>query len=134
MTTETITWTLSNGAEATVTVDLERVIRHLGTCDTTGKVYTRDEGLRLLVEGCANGEVLGNHYSEDGVPESYRAAGVVGTVGRLAVKANEAEQIKAAIERAKSAPEYVAQMAARAKADAEYNNYVAHKRRIERTA
>lgn len=131
--TETIRWTLSNGAEATVTVSLERKIRHLGTDDHLGAI-TRDEGLVVKVEGRVEGMgQLGTHYSERDISDKHRADGVVGRIGKLGIKAEQAEQIKAAIARAKSHPDYVAQVAARAEADARLEAYEAHRRLIERT-
>ena len=50
--TETVTWTLSNGNQASVTVSLVRDIETLGHSDYLGDV-TRDNGLKVTVEGRA---------------------------------------------------------------------------------
>jgi hypothetical protein len=133
--TETIRWSLSNGAEATVTVSLKRATRHLGTNGHTGEAITRDEGLEIEVEGRAEGHgTLGNSYTERDISEAHRASGVVGTVGRLAVKTAQAEQIKAAIARLEADPEYAKQQARRREADARSQADRDSRRRIERTS
>jgi hypothetical protein len=132
--TETVTWTLTSGKQASVTVSMVHEIETLGHDDHMGAV-TRDNGLKVKVEGRAEGHgVVGNSYNTREVPEAYRAKGFVATVGKLAIPGEVATRIEAALNACTSHPAYVAQEEVRAARRAEHEADDAMTRRIYATA
>jgi hypothetical protein len=123
-----ITWQTKSGKAATVTVELARRIRHLGTNEWTGEAIERDEGYKITttahVEGM--GEIGRTLY------RSCPLDGYTGRVGKLAVPADKMPKIEAAIEACKARPEWQEQVARRAAKDAEMREYEDHYRRVER--
>jgi len=119
-----IEWSHGEGRRASVTVDLERHVRHLGTNDMTGEAVTEDMGLRIVTTGEVDGMGVVADSRRGATLDRVSHPKAVAALGRLGIPTEDLlAQIEAAVAACEADHEYVEQEARRAAGRAEADRY-----------